>query len=595
MAVKKRNVICFCAALLLANEIRGQAPTGLAAVRVTSGLSVPVFVTAPPADSNRVFIVQQGGQIRILKLDTGLLNATPFLTVTGLAFGGEQGLLGLAFDPDYASNGKFYVNYTAPGGAFGAGVTRIEQYQVSSNPDIADTNPETIRTLLTFDQSDANHNGGWIGFSPRAGDDHNLYIATGDGGAGNDQGSGHIEPGGNAQSKITLLGKMLRIHVDPDAGTYSIPPNNPFFGSMSMLQEIWAFGLRNPFRASFDRQNGRMFIGDVGQSAREEIDAQEASNPGGGENYGWRLREGTIATPGGSPPVGGSPPPGNVDPILDYPRTTGGTVIGGYVYRGSKILGLVGTYVFGDYLNSKIFRLEYNGSVASNFQTITPQLFPIPLLGGGTVNLANPSSFGEDASGEIYITDISNGNIYKLVPALASVVSRKIHGSAGTFDLDLPLTGAPGVESRSGGAGGNHMFVFSFSNPLGSIAEASVSGGTGSVTSRSINPSDTRQYFVNLTSVANAQMLTLTLTNVSDAASHNLGNFSITMNLLTGDVNANGAVNSSDVAATKLESGHAATAANFRADVNVNGAISASDIALVKSQLGTGFSFATSR
>jgi hypothetical protein len=495
-------------------------------------------------------------------------------------------LLGLAFDPDYANNGKFYVNFTTSGGAFGQGVTNIAQYQVSANPDIAD--PASIRTLLTFDQPQSNHNGGWIGFSPRAGDENNLYIATGDGGAANDQGTGHIEPGGNAQNATTLLGKMLRIQVNAAAGTYSIPPNNPFFGSLSLRQEIWTLGLRNPWRASFDRFNGRMFIGDVGQSAREEIDAQEASNPGGGENYGWRLREGTIATPGGNPPVGGAPPPGNVDPIFDYPRSTGGTVTGGYVYRGSKIPGLVGTYVFGDYLNSKIFRLEYDGSVVSDFQTITPQLFPIPLPGGGSVNLANPASFGEDASGEIYITDISNGNIYKLVPALASVVSRKTHGTVGTFDVDLPLTGPPGVDSRSDQTSGQHMLVFTFSNPLSSVADATVSAGTGSVSARVINPGDSRQYIVNLANVANAQVLTVTLTSVVDAASHNLGNFSVSMGVLSGDTNGNGLVNSSDVSLVKSESGQFVTASNFRSDVNVNGSISASDIALVKSQLGTG-------
>src|SRR5207248_8348033 len=148
--------------------------------------------------------------------------------------------------------------------------------------------------------------------------------------------------------------KMLRIHVDPTTGTYTIPSNNPFFGSATLKQEIWLFGLRNPFRDSFDRSSGRMFIGDVGQDTREEVDVQQATNPGGGENYGWRLREGTIPSPSS---VGGDRPMGNVDPILDYDRNTGGTVIGGYVYRGRQIPGLTGTYVFGDYLAHKIFVL----------------------------------------------------------------------------------------------------------------------------------------------------------------------------------------------------------------------------------------------
>src|SRR2546423_4599792 len=265
------GIICSFVCLVLAANARAQPVPGLDAIRVASGLSSPLFATAPPGDINRLFIVQQNGVIRILNLNTGVLNAAPFLTISGLQTGGEQGLLGLAFDPNYATNGKFYVKCTVAGGAFNAGVNQIRQYQVSSNPDIADTTPANIKTMLSIDQPETNHNGGWIGFSPRAGDDHNLYIATGDGGAGNDQdgGVGHIEPGGNAQNKTTLLGKMLRIHVDPATGTYTIPANNPFFGSATLRQEIWAFGLRNPFRDSFDRSTGRMLIGDVGQDTRE--------------------------------------------------------------------------------------------------------------------------------------------------------------------------------------------------------------------------------------------------------------------------------------------------------------------------------------
>jgi glucose/arabinose dehydrogenase len=237
-----------------------------------------------------------------------------------------------------------------------------------------------------------------------------LYIATGDGGNANDQGNGHIEPGGNAQSKVTVLGKILRIHVDPNLGVASIPSNNPFASSGTFRREIWAYGLRNPFRNSFDRQTGRMFIGDVGQGAREEIDVQQPTNPGGGENYGWRLREGTIATPGS---VGGPPPPGNVEPIIDYARSTGGTIIGGYLYRGSAIPSLQGKYIFGDYLAGKIFSLDFNGTTASNFQDITSLLFPTR---SGGLNLQNPSSFGEDGNGELYICDISAGAVYKIIP-----------------------------------------------------------------------------------------------------------------------------------------------------------------------------------
>ena len=330
----------------------------------------------------------------------------------------------MAFDPSYAANGKFYLNFTVPGGAFGNGVTHVSQFTVSANPNIAD--PTSERILLTFDHPQANHNGGWIGFSPRAGDANNLYIATGDGGGANDQGTGHIEPGGNAQSLTTLLGKMLRIHINSTAGTYTIPPNNPFVGVTGARGEIWAFGLRNPFRNSFDRQTGRMFIGDVGQSTREEIDVQQPTNPGGGENYGWRVREGSVQNPA----YPGTPTPsGAIDPIFDYPRSVGRTVIGGYVYRGQQIPNLRGVYVFADYLGpdsgpgtGQVFTLNYNGTIASNIQNITAQLFPT-CAGGFT--LSNPSSLGEDANGELYITDIGNGSVFKIV---ASAVRSDFNG-----------------------------------------------------------------------------------------------------------------------------------------------------------------------
>jgi glucose/arabinose dehydrogenase len=224
---RRLYLLVFC--LLVAGKVSAQQVQGLDAIRVASGLSSPLFVAAAPGDLNRLFIVQQGGQISILNLNTGVMNATPFLTVANIVSGGEQGLLGLAFDPNYATNGKFYVNCTAPGGAFNAGITQIRQYQISSNPDIADTTPANIKTVLAFDQPQTNHNGGWIGFSPRTGDDHNLYIATGDGGAANDQdgGVGHIEPGGNAQilnRKFGCSGYAIRsatVSIDQTAACLS--------------------------------------------------------------------------------------------------------------------------------------------------------------------------------------------------------------------------------------------------------------------------------------------------------------------------------------------------------------------------------------
>ena len=415
-------------------SLHAQAVSGLTVERVATGLSQPIYVTASPNDTRRLFIVQQSGQIRILDLATLTVNATPFLNIQArLVAGGERGLLGLAFDANYASNGKFYVNYTAPGGAFGNGITRVSQFTASSNPDVANDTSEKV--LLSFDQPQTNHNGGWIGFSPRTGDTNNLYIASGDGGNGNDVGTGHIEPGGNAQNNTTLLGKMLRISVNADAGTYSVPANNPFVGVARARGEVWTVGLRNPYRASFDRLSGTLFIGDVGQSAREEISVQQASNPGGGENYGWRLREGEIQTPGS---VGGPRPPGNVDPMFAYDRSVGRTVIGGYVYRGRQIPALRGVYVFADYLGAqggnnrgRIFTVDYHGTAATNFQDMTAQLFP----GGGAFTLLNPSSFGEDANGELYITDISNGSVYRIVPVAPNVSTASVQKDAGVFRL----------------------------------------------------------------------------------------------------------------------------------------------------------------
>jgi glucose/arabinose dehydrogenase len=403
-------------AVLSLQSANGQTVPSLDAVRITGGFSAPLFVTAPPRDGSHLFVVERGGLIRIIDLATGTVKPTPFLDLSGVvSLDGEEGLLGLAFDPDYNRSGRFYVYYVAPGGSFGQGVSHVALFRVSSNPDIADRTSE--RTLLSFDQPQNNHNGGWIGFSPRVGDEGNLYIATGDGGNANDQGPGHIEPGGNSQNTTTLLGKMLRIHPDNrPPGSYSIPADNPFAGSPTNKQEIWAFGLRNPFRNSFDRLLGTFFIGDVGQNSREEIDAQSASNPGGGENYGWRVREGSIQNPAfPSDPI----PPGAVNPAYDYPHTVGQTVIGGYVYRGSKVKALRGIYVFADYLGGsggnftgRIFTLNFDGTTASNFQDITADLFPTRV---GNFSLLNPASLGEDARGELYITDISSGNIFQIV------------------------------------------------------------------------------------------------------------------------------------------------------------------------------------
>lgn len=391
--------------------------------RIASGFSNPVFATAPNGDTNRLFIVEQftgtasstagTASIDVLDLNTG--TSSTFLTLSGLATGGEQGLLGMAFAPDYGTSGRFYLNYTMSGGD-----TVIAEYQVSAgNPNLA--NPASARTLLTIDQPQSNHNGGWIGFSPRAGDSSNLYIATGDGGAGNDQGPGHIEPTGNAQNTGSLLGKILRVDIsgtNSANGQYGIPANNPFVAGGG-APEIFALGLRNPYRDSFDRVTGALYIGDVGQGAREEIDLQTSA--GGGENYGWRLREGTIQTP--APGVGGPRPPGNVEPILEYDQSVGRAITGGYVYRGTDVPSLVGTYIFGDFLGSgnanKIF---FRNGATNSFTDMTAALQP-----GGGMAINNVSSFGEGGNGDLFIVDY-DGEIYALVPEPGSALLLLVGG-----------------------------------------------------------------------------------------------------------------------------------------------------------------------
>jgi glucose/arabinose dehydrogenase len=399
--------------LIMTLSVRvGYASIG--AVRIATGLAIPLYVCAPPGDTGRIFIAEQHGQIKIVDLTTNTVLPTPFLDISSEVGQGQgTGILGMTFDPNYSTNGFFYVSYTTDrGGVFNQGVSHVARFTVSSDPNFADPGSEV--TVITADQPAHAHNWDWIGFSPRIGDENNLYICSGDGGVNEDDGPGTIEPDGNAQSTETLLGKILRIHIEDD-GSYTIPLDNPFFGSPTEKQEIFAYGLRNPFRASFVLATGDMLIGDVGEQDREEVDVNLASNPGGGENYGWRYREGFIQNPFYEDDP---PPPNAVDPIIDYTHAdTGICVIGGYVYRGRKVRDLRGHYVFGDCFGpdtgdftGRIFTLRYKNGVASDFQDITSQLFPTR-VGGYT--LSGVTSLGEDASGELYITTLG-GDVFKI-------------------------------------------------------------------------------------------------------------------------------------------------------------------------------------
>jgi len=353
----------------------------IVATEYASGLTSPVVVTHAGDGSDRLFVVEQRGFIRVIDAD-GALQTAPFLDIDALvSSGGERGLLGLAFHPDYATNGLFYVDYTGPVG-FGTG-TIIEEYAVSAdNPNAAD--PDSRRTILTFSQPFGNHNGGWIGFGP----DGYLYIATGDGGSGND-------PQNNASRTVNLLGKMLRIDVDStDNGLqYAIPAGNPFADDPASRDEIWHYGLRNPWRCSFDRETGDLWMGDVGQGAREEVNRQLAGSAGG-NHYGWRCREGFIATPG----ISCTNNPDWVDPVYDY--GAGCSVIGGYVYRGCQLGdSFKGKYFFSDFCNGDIWTLDPDNGFART--TVLSANFGV-------------SCYGEDEDGELYLGDLSSGSVFKI-------------------------------------------------------------------------------------------------------------------------------------------------------------------------------------
>ena len=350
---------------------------------VNTAVKRPIAMTHAGDGSGRLFINEKDGQL-VIMVDGELL-AEPFLDISGkISTNGERGLLGLAFHPNYTENGFFYVNYTDAGGD-----TVISRFSVSSNPDKADLASEQV--LLTFEQPFSNHNGGSIAFGP----DGYLYIATGDGGDGGD-------PQQNGQSLAEYLGKMLRIDID-SASPYAIPADNPWADSPDAVKEIWAYGLRNPWKFSFDRVTGDMYIGDVGQRLFEEISCQPHDSAGG-ENYGWRTMEGFSCF---NEDNFGNPLEScdNADmtlPIITYGHSVGNSVTGGYVYRGSALPELYGQYIFGD----------LNGTIWRSVKTVSGQ-WQAAVLFETNMRLV---SFGEDEAGELYIADLANnGNLYKLV------------------------------------------------------------------------------------------------------------------------------------------------------------------------------------
>jgi glucose/arabinose dehydrogenase len=402
------------------------------AARIASGLSAPVFGASPPGDPDRLFVVEQHtGRIMIVDTNTGQVAAQPFLDLpdSSLAAGGEQGLLGLAFHPDYAANGRFFVYLTNA-----AGNIEVREY---ARADADHANAQSAKPVLSYTHPFENHNAGWMAFGP----DGMLYIASGDGGSGGD-------PLNNAQNPDSLLGKILRIDVNGDAfadvaRNYAIPVDNPFANGPG-ADEVWALGLRNPWRNSFDPATGALYIGDVGQGAREEIDVATT----GGLNFGWRFKEGFSTYTGAAPP-------GLTDPVLDYDHVTplysGVAVTGGYVYHGPG--GAQGLYIFGDFASANLWTTTVVNGQAQDFLNRNGQL---AISGGG--DLDQFASFAVDGRGRLYVIGL-DGDIHRLTPgASAGDASDYLRGDDGNdqiwgglaFD---DINGNMGDDTLSGGLG----------------------------------------------------------------------------------------------------------------------------------------------
>ena len=345
--------------------------------QVAGGLVSPLFLTAPASDA-RLFIVEKPGRIRIVK--NGTLLSTPFLNITSsVSSSGERGLLSMAFDPHYTTNGFLYVYYTDLSGNIA-----VDRFKVSTDPDMTD--PTTVIHILSIPHPvNANHNGGLLAFGP----DGFLYVGTGDGGGAGD-------PPGNAQNLDNLLGKLLRIDVSAATAMqpYSIPATNPFLGQAGRRGEIWAYGLRNPWRYAFDATAGLLYIADVGQARREEVDVAVASE--GGLNYGWNVSEGSLCYPNDPCDKTGMTPP-----VFEYDHSLGCSITGGYVYRGSVIPELQGRYFYSDFCGGWLKSLVYRAGAATE-QTDWP-----------VANIGSVLSFGEDGQKEMYMLS-SNGNVYRI-------------------------------------------------------------------------------------------------------------------------------------------------------------------------------------
>jgi glucose/arabinose dehydrogenase len=474
--------VALASALVVGDALAVDPP--LTSTSIATGFTRALFATAAPGDTSRLFVVEQTGKIKIVNLATNTVNATPFLDLTSLVSTSsgylEYGVLGLAFDLNYASNGVFYVTYT-PGTTNLADFV-IARYRVSAgNPNVADAASGAVVLKMTYDIKQ--HRAGWIGFGP----DGYLYATTGDGGENDPFNAAATIV---ATSPYALRGKVLRLDVTgPDGipGTsddddfpsdanknYRVPPTNPFVGT-SNAPEIWAYGLRNPWRASFDRATGDLYIGDVGQSTREEIDILRAGTSG--VNFGWRCKEGNFSSSFAE--CTGTLPPSQA-PALDYPRSSttsmsGGSVTGGYVYRGCAMPGLQGTYFFADWTSGKVFSFRSVGGAVTALTNRLPELSPT-----NATTISSITSFGEDARGELYY--VQGGTLWKIVPRTPGA-DRNHNGVVDTCESDFCLAdmvGLGGVAQRDHVVSADDLIAYlaGFFAQNANVADISGVGGT---------------------------------------------------------------------------------------------------------------------
>jgi len=530
-------------------------PAGFTEAQVGGNLGAPTAMEIAP--DGRIFVCLQNGQLRVIKND--VLLATPFVSLS-VDSNGERGLLGVAFDPQFATNRFVYVYYTTSSAPIHNRVSRFTADE--ANPDVATIGSELVLMDLDNLSGATNHNGGAIHFGP----DGKLYVAVGEN-----------ANGANAQSIGNRLGKILRINAD---GT--IPTDNPasFPGitgtTTGANRAIWAVGLRNPFTFDFQRGTGRMFLNDVGQSAWEEINDGLA-----GSNYGWSLCEGSCATPNAN----------FRDPLFQYAHsgtagTSGCAIVGGSFYNPATPQfpnSYVGKYFFGDLCNGWIRVFNPATGSAGDFASGISTLVDLKVGADGSLYYLTRGN-----AGQLFRVRFPNATV-----AVSDAVSRMTHAGVGSFDVPLALTGTPSVEPRSGGGTNDHQILVKFTGngpiSVDGSPQAQVTAGSAAIGSNGVSNGGAVSInggivTIPITNAANAQTLSITLNNVNDGTTTR--SFTISLGLLLGDTNGDRTVNSGDSTITRTQSGQTANATNFRSDCNVDGTINSGDSFIARSRSG---------